>query len=1261
MMRTLGGRFFAGRNISWYVFAMLTAVSSLTSGLPASGRALTPSASSPQPQAAATPASSSPANGPILMAKDKTMEYSKTTRGLPSLALASAIVGWSLTVVVASDGSAGLLPQDLVPSPSGPAPAIQGSVAKQEEITTLELGKPIEQELAGGQKRRYQIALDKGQMASVIVEPRTIDLTLRLLDAHGTVQVAAESQPGQGQDVLEFVAEKSGAYQMQLEPTYPKAPAGKYRVRIDAVRTASERDLVLYEARRLYLESWNLYRSGAYETAQPKAERALELREKTVGPDHTEVAVSLNMLGLICSARGDYNRAEGLFQRALAINEKTFGKDDPVTAEVADNLAQNYNSKANYAEAEHLARRALSVREKSLGADHFLVANSLETLGEIFLAKADYSNSRAFAERALAVAGKSYSAEDLPYSDAVSLLGRVQTRQGNFAAAEQLLLQNLRNREKAAGAESLQAANSLQDLGTLYLLMIDNIKSEQMNLQALNLKEKILGREHPQLARILNNLGLIYYRRGDYATADKYYQRSLAISEKVLGPDHPLVAVTLNNLGLTYWRQLEYVKAKDCYSRALAIEEKANGPDSMETYYALGNLGVIAKETGDFERAEEYYNRSLAIAEKTLGPQHPSAGTIRESLGILYRDKGDYAKAEPFLLRTLAITEASRGVDHPDNVRHLRNLAQLYEADGETAKALKSMQRLSALEEKNLPLNLAVGSERQKLAFFEPYMGSLEKVISFQSQEDPSDTVARDLAATALAQRKGRVLDALADSLGTLWKRSTAEDRTVLEQLKSVTSQLAALVLNGPQKLSIAEHQQRIKALTEQREQLENEAARRSHGYYEGTQAVTLAAIQAAMPATAVLIDLGVYRPFDPKKSYESQKQFGDPRYVAYVVPSRGDVLWKDLGPAKEIDTAVNAFREALRDPQRKDIKLLARGLDEKIMRPLRSLTGDATHLLVSPDGQLDLIPFEALVDEQNRYLVERFSITYLTTGRDLLRTEVSRDSKSRPVVIADPRFGEPETTTVAKAERPNPGGRRRSITTGQNLSDVYFAPLSGTAQEARAIQSLFPETEVLTGAAATKTALKEVNAPRILHIATHGFFLQDAPAGPPGGAGTGGAKDTRAISANASVQNPLLRSGLALSGANLTKSSSEEGILTAMEAANLNLWGTKLVTLSACETGVGEVKNGEGVYGLRRSFFLAGAETLVISLWPVSDYVTREMMISYYSGLKRGLGRGEALRQAELAMLKRKRREHPFYWASFIQSGEWANLEGQR
>ena len=181
----------------------------------------------------------------------------------------------------------------------------------------------------------------------------------------------------------------------------------------------------------------------------------------------------------------------------------------------------------------------------------------------------------------------------------------------------------------------------------------------------------------------------------------------------------------------------------------------------------------------------------------------------------------------------------------------------------------------------------------------------------------------------------------------------------------------------------------------------------------------------------------------------------------------------------------------------------------------------------------------------------------------------------------------------------------------------------------------------MLAGAEATESELKRVNAPSILHIATHGFFLPSLP--------------------GASSGNPLLRSGLALAGANRRNGGDDDGIFTALEASGLNLWGTRLVTLSACDSGIGEIRSGEGVYGLRRAFVLAGAESLVMSLWAVSDSVTREMMTAFYTGLRHGLGRGEALRQAQLAMLQRNGRSHPFYWASFIQSGEWGNLAGRR
>jgi CHAT domain-containing protein len=206
----------------------------------------------------------------------------------------------------------------------------------------------------------------------------------------------------------------------------------------------------------------------------------------------------------------------------------------------------------------------------------------------------------------------------------------------------------------------------------------------------------------------------------------------------------------------------------------------------------------------------------------------------------------------------------------------------------------------------------------------------------------------------------------------------------------------------------------------------------------------------------------------------------------------------------------------------------------------------------------------------------------------------------------------------------------------------------------------------LLTKRQATKTALSQMRSPRILHIATHGFFLEDQNLTSAGERGAQAITDDpeRALQQlerrGVRIETSLLRSGLALAGANEQK-DEDNGILTALEVTGLNLWGTKLVTLSACDTGVGEVKNGDGVHGLRRALVLAGSETQVMSLWAVSDQATRELMVSYYGRLKHGQGRGEALRQAQLEMLKKVKRRHPYFWAGFIQSGEWANLAGKR
>ena len=909
------------------------------------------------------------------------------------------------------------------------------------------------------------------------------------------------------------------------------------------------------------------------------------------------------------------------------------------------------------------------IRNATEGEQLLYETRKLSTRSSQLVRIGEYGQALPLAIRAAEIGEKTLGPEDAYAGYLLGQLGRLYSLAGDYRKGEVLLERALAIDEKALGVDHPQTLQALGALGVSYSNRGDYPKAAPLLHQALETSEKTLGAEDPEVAWRLVDLSRLDVDTRDLESTKKDLERALAIAQKTLdgdGGDDILISI-LNNLGLAYVYDQDYGHAKPLLSRAVEIGEKAFGPDCPRLALPLQNLAQIAQENqADFPKALELYSRAEHLLEKDQGAENVRVAAILNNMANIYKSMGQYPKALELHQHVYSILEKQLGPYHRSTFICLGNMARTYAASGDIANAINYQARTDEAIEMNLSLNLGIGSERQKLAYFDSLSGRTDRTISLSVQLAPYDQSAADLAALVVLQRKGRVLDAMSRSLSALRERLNDDDRKLLDELNATTAQFANLALNGAGPNSPDEFRRRLAELEERKEKLEAEVSARSAEFRAQAQPVTLASIKAAIPSDAALIEFMTYSPFDPKTEATSEK-YGELRYVAYVLHQQGEVKWKDLGPAKDIDATVDAFRQALRDPLRKDIGRLARATDEKVVQPVCRLLGASTQLLISPDGDLNLIPFEALVDEQGHYLVQRFSLSYLTSGRDLLRTQIARLSAAKPLVIADPFFGEPGT---APAERANPGqlqpspttGERSNAATREDLSSIYFPPLRGTAQEASAIKALFPEAKVLVGREATKSALRQADAPQILHIATHGFFLPEA--GSDSQQATGPAiSGSRAIHATVKIENPLLRSGLALAGANLNKGAGtdDDGILTASEASSLNLWGTKLVTLSACETGLGEVKTGEGVYGLRRAFFLAGAETLVMSLWSVSDYTTREMMTGYYAGLKRGLGRGDALRQAQLAMMKRPGRQHPFFWASFIQSGEWANLDGKR
>jgi CHAT domain-containing protein len=876
----------------------------------------------------------------------------------------------------------------------------------------------------------------------------------------------------------------------------------------------------------------------------------------------------------------------------------------------------------------------------------------------------------------------SESERRLQQSRILRTLGQHLERNGHFNEARTLLEQSLSVAEAAPGIDDTYLAMLRFDLAGNALETQDNARSRSLYERALTTFESTWGSTHPYAAMTRSRLALLDERTGQRLKAEAAIREVLPLLERSLGPSHPwylLSLVTLANLrqsagDLREAEQLErdalavvertgqtgtlleatlennladvlrakndFAGAESLFRKSLAIGESLIGSNSLFVATALQNLGIMARERKDYGEAVSYYNRALSIRERLLGPDHPSLAGVLTNLANIYRATGNDQKALAIHFRALSMWEKSVGPYGRETLLVVGNIARTYAGAGDIENALKFQRRADAILEMQLGLYVATGSERQKLAFVRNESDRTDRTISLHLKQAPDNPDAASLAALVLLQRKGRVQDAMADLFAAARQRvASPDDRVLMDELKETDARLARIALGGarPPAHDVRES---VAEIESRKEQLEATLSERSAEFRADMRPVTLEAVQAAIPGDAVLIEFAVFRPFDPEAE-RNEDAYGPPHYAAYVISRHGAPIGLDLGAVEDIDALIVHLRKALRDPGDTDVKARGRALDERIVRPLRASLAGVTRLLISPDGGLNLVPFEALVDEHGRYLIERYAMTYLTSGRDLLRMQTAPVAPGTPVIVADPLFGEPSATVARRGPSAAAGGSR-SVTVGADLSGLYFAPLLGSALEGRAIKALFPDATLLTGRRATKSTLTGIAAPSILHIASHGFFLED---------------DASGGSESVIAQNPLLRSGLALAGANFAGTAQGDGILTALEAAGLNLWGTSLVTLSACDTGVGDIHNGEGVYGLRRAFMLAGAETLVMSLWPVSDAVARDTMVAYYARLRSGAGRGDALRQAKLSILRRPGLRHPYYWGGFIQSGDWTRL----
>src|SRR6266508_1045602 len=617
-----------------------------------------------------------------------------------------------------------------------------------------------------------------------------------------------------------------------------------------------------------------------------------------------------------------------------------------------------------YDEALSLVERALEIRERLLGTEHRDVAAGIDSLAGVYSDRGEYVKAAPLYLPALAIREKALGIDHPDTATVASNLGKLYHYQGKYGEAEPLYKRSLDIREKALGKDHPDTAEVLNNLAVLYSAQGKYVEAEPLHQRALDIREKALGKDHPSTAQSLNNLAFVYEYLGKYAEAEPLYKRALDIREKALGKDHPSTAISINSLASIYDSQGKYAEAEPLYRRSLDIREKALGKDHPSTATGISNLARIYDSQGRYAEAEPLYKRAIDIYEKALGKDHPITANSINNLGTHYRRQGKYAEAEPLYKRALDIREKSLGNDHPGTVIDLNCLSALYMAKGDLAQAVKFQSRANAGSERDLVANLVIGSERQKLAYLAILSDETDRILSLHLRYAPNDPAAGALAATMIMQRKGRALDATSQNLNALRSRFNAEDQALLDRLTETRSQIARLVLSGPQKMTIEQHRDRIKALEDQADKDEADISRRSDEFRAQSLPVTLEAVRAAIPSDSALIEFASYRPFNAKAT-RGDEAYGQPRYVAYVLRHEGEIEWKELGEAKSIDTAIAALRKALRDPKRVDVKRLARAVDAKVFQPVRPLLGDVSRLLISPDGSLNLVPFAALVDER--------------------------------------------------------------------------------------------------------------------------------------------------------------------------------------------------------------------------------------------------------------------------------------------------------
>jgi len=905
--------------------------------------------------------------------------------------------------------------------------------------------------------------------------------------------------------------------------------------------------------------------------------------------------------------------------------------------------------------------------------------------------KGDYVAAERSARQADVAAKGSLAKDDVNRVYIDLLLGQILVARGDYPGAKASFESGLAWLEAADayGADHPALVGPLSNLADLFILTGDFARAEKVARRAVevNARHPDVGPTHWQTAKAMHNLASVYTEKGDFTTAEELLKKVIDIKRdtKQETADPLAVVVSLEELAGVYFKSGAYAKAEPLHPQILASRERHSGPDHPETARVINNAARLYRAMGRYEKAEPLQRRAGDIFERVFPAEHPRVAHAASNLGELLLSVGKHAEARKLFEKSAAVRDKVLGPANPLTSISWQNLAFAAAAGGDWAAAIDAADRGRRGVRRHVARVLPALTDREQVQFLKVRdEANLHGVLSLGLQRG-ADPAAAERSAGWLSNAKAVGQEAAAERMKIDTRAADPQSRKSAEELVAIRRELSALrqgmSSSGPAADRIAELEER-----EQRAILELGLA--LDWIDREDPWVAIGAIRAALPAGSVFIDIARFRPRDFAVSAREGQRFepyGNPRYVAWIVPPAGRdrVRVVDLGEAAAIDALVAEYRERIDAAKgaegtirkegeaaaQAELAVVAAPLAKRTIEPLlaaakEAIGKDPQELVISPDGPLWLVPFAALVLADGRYAVEAVAIRHVTSGRDLVaKKAVSGDGASRgvrkPLIMAAPNF---DSQSPGKSAARPAGDRSLAQPVRPSRRLPRAEPLPGTLEEARGVADAVKriaaaEPEIVVADEATETRFKATPRPALAILATHGFFLGDQRLDPDALAiQRDGGSRSLVDAAGDEIENPLTRCGLMLAGCNRESSDGEDGVLTGLEIVGCDLRGTRLVMLSACQTGLGEVEAGQGVAGLRQAFQLAGAQTVVSTLWSVPDRETAELSNAMFAALAEGVQPAEAVRRAQLQLIRSRRdlleAAHPFYWAAFTVTG---------